>query len=224
MVTGLVRTPDMAVVAQRSIAGSRAHNEALVPSVQECLDEAGVSFGDLDAVVAGVGPGPFTGLRVGMVSAQAIGQALGIPVFGVCTHDAIAADAAGTANRAAADTAAAGTAAADRSVLVVTDARRREVYWSAYRGGRRVAGPDVCAPGQIPARGEVVVAAESVRGKLELGQGGVDTRDAVPTPAGLVAVADLDARPEPLVPLYLRRPDAVAPSLVVSPAVPAVEL
>ena len=77
---------------------------------------------DLDAVVVGCGPGPFTGLRVGMATAAAYGQALGIAVHGVCSLDAIGIDTAG-------------------EVLVVTDARRREVYWARYRDGVRVEGP-----------------------------------------------------------------------------------
>ena len=76
---------------------------------------------DVDAVVVGVGPGPFTGLRVGMVTAAALGDALGVPVHGVCSLDAIAADVAARPRPG--------------PLLVVTDARRREVYWAAYDGG-----------------------------------------------------------------------------------------
>ncbi len=78
----------------------------------------------VDAIVCGTGPGPFTGLRVGMVTAAALGHALNRPVHGVCTLDAIAHD------------------ARPRPLLVVTDARRREVYWAAYDAdGHRVRGP-----------------------------------------------------------------------------------
>ena len=89
---------------------------------------------DLDAVVVGCGPGPFTGLRVGMATAAAYGHALGIPVYGVCSLDAIGVDTAG-------------------DVLVVTDARRREVYWARYRDGVRVDGPAVNAPADVPTGG-----------------------------------------------------------------------
>ena len=91
------------------------------------LADAGLAVADLDAVVVGCGPGPFTGLRVGMATAAAYGHALGIPVYGVCSLDAIGVDTAG-------------------EVLVVTDARRREVYWARYRDGVRVDGPAVSAP------------------------------------------------------------------------------
>src|SRR5204862_198305 len=83
---------------------------------------------DLDAVVVGTGPGPFTGLRVGMVTAAAIGDAVDVPVYGVCSLDAIAVVAAAPwfGGRTG------------EGLLVVTDARRREVDWAAYdRGGRR---------------------------------------------------------------------------------------
>jgi len=142
------------------------------------LADAGLTVADLDAVVVGCGPGPFTGLRVGMATAAAYGHALGIPVHGVCSLDAIGIDTAGDA-------------------LVVTDARRREVYWARYRDGVRVEGPAVNAPADV--RGA----------EQEL------TRPPVyPTVSGLVrAVADWAAEPAPLVPLYLRRPDA-KPSVV----------
>ena len=84
---------------------------------------------DLEAIVVGCGPGPFTGLRVGMATAAAYGHALGLPVHGVCSLDAIGIVAGG-------------------NLLVVTDARRREVYWARYRDGVRVEGPAVAAPGR----------------------------------------------------------------------------
>ena len=85
---------------------------------------------DLDAVVVGCGPGPFTGLRAGMATAAAYGHALDIPVHGVCSLDAIGV-------RTTGDT------------LVVTDARRREVYWARYRDGVRTDGPAVNAPADV---------------------------------------------------------------------------
>ena len=91
LVAGLVEVRDgqqpqsAGALAERVVA-TRSHNELLVPTVVELLAEAGCEFSDLDAVVVGCGPGPFTGLRVGMATASAIGQALGIPVHGVCTH------------------------------------------------------------------------------------------------------------------------------------------
>ena len=106
---------------------ARKHGELLLPGVLAACAEAGVALPDVDAVVVGVGPGPFTGLRVGMVTAAALGDALGVAVHGVCSLDAIAAE-------VAAEVAAEG-AGPGGPLLVVTDARRREVYWPPTTGG-----------------------------------------------------------------------------------------
>ncbi|QBJ95494.1 tRNA (adenosine(37)-N6)-threonylcarbamoyltransferase complex dimerization subunit type 1 TsaB [Rhodococcus sp. ABRD24] len=184
---------DARLLAVRITVDARAHAEVLTPQVLECLTESGHTAADLDAVVVGVGPGPFTGLRVGMATAAAFGDALGIPVHGVCSLDAIAADVAG-----------------DGDLLVVTDARRREVYWARYSGGERVAGPDVIKPSELDAAPSRVIAGSASHVDMfDLPVEPVET----PSPAGLVAVAAQALRvgvePEPLVPLYLRRPDAV---------------
>ena len=158
------------LLAERVTVDPRAHAETLTPNVLAALADSGLAMSDVDAVVVGCGPGPFTGLRVGMATADAFGQALGIPVYGVCSLDAIGVSTTG-------------------DVLVVTDARRREVYWARYRDGNRVEGPSVNA------MSDVVV-----------GESRVHT--AYPSPIGLVQAADFAIEPEPLVPLYLRRPDA----------------
>ncbi|MGE2814073.1 tRNA (adenosine(37)-N6)-threonylcarbamoyltransferase complex dimerization subunit type 1 TsaB [Mycobacterium heidelbergense] len=184
---GVVRLSDHAVLAERVTVDARAHAERLTPNALAALDEAGLSMAELDAVVVGCGPGPFTGLRAGMATAAAYGHALGIPVHGVCSLDAIGV-------RTTGDT------------LVVTDARRREVYWARYRDGVRTAGPAVNAPADVdpgPAR--------AVAGSPEHAGGfGLPICEPVyPTSAGLVAaVPDWSADPAPLVALYLRRPDA----------------
>jgi len=165
------------VLASRVTLGARAHAEQLTPNAVGALADAEISVDDLDAVVVGCGPGPFTGLRVGMATAAAYGHALGLPVHGVCSLDAISIDTVG-------------------AVLVVTDARRREVYWARYRDGVRVDGPAVNAPADVPGADEALA-----------------LPPAYPTAAGLVrAVVDWTAAPAPLVPLYLRRPDAKPPS------------
>ncbi|HZG92251.1 MAG TPA: tRNA (adenosine(37)-N6)-threonylcarbamoyltransferase complex dimerization subunit type 1 TsaB, partial [Pseudonocardia sp.] len=96
----------------RVTVDARQHAELLTPGLLAACADAGVELAELAAVVTGVGPGPFTGLRVGMVTAAALGDALGVPVHGVGTLDAIAADTPRGA-----------------PFVVVTDARRREVYW-----------------------------------------------------------------------------------------------
>jgi tRNA threonylcarbamoyl adenosine modification protein YeaZ len=109
---GVVELTPTALVPRsvRVAHDARKHAELLMPAVLDACAEAGITLRDIDAVVTGTGPGPFTGLRVGMVTAAALGDALGIPVHGVCSLDAIAAD-----------------AATGTGLLVVTDARRREV-------------------------------------------------------------------------------------------------
>lgn len=186
------------------VESTRAHNERLVPACQKVLAEAGATFSDVDAIVVGCGPGPFTGLRVGMATASAFGQALGVPVYGVVTHDAVATQLGGG------------------SVLVVTDARRREVYWAHYVDGRRVAGPAVCAPGALPvSRVDVLSVPEHLAPQVEVDAGA--RTYAAPRTLGLLAAADFGAPAGPLVPHYLRRPDAVEPKATpLSPAIPPV--
>ncbi|GEE01878.1 tRNA (adenosine(37)-N6)-threonylcarbamoyltransferase complex dimerization subunit type 1 TsaB [Gordonia spumicola] len=192
VVTGVVRVDDghVTTLAERSIDDNRRHAEILTTLVREVLDEAGIVGSDLNRVVVGVGPGPFTGLRVGMATAAAYGDALGLPVHGVCTLDAIAID-----------------ADLDGESLVVTDARRREVYWARYRDGERVDGPGVVAPASLQAGDAVVVSparfADAVGGSAHLER-------TAPTASGLVTAWLNDRKvAEPLEPLYLRRPDAV---------------
>ncbi|MBF6161238.1 tRNA (adenosine(37)-N6)-threonylcarbamoyltransferase complex dimerization subunit type 1 TsaB [Nocardia cyriacigeorgica] len=200
---------DVRTIAVRVRVDARAHAEVLTPQILECLTEAGRSRTDIAAVVVGVGPGPFTGLRVGMATAAAFGDALGIPVYGVCSLDAIAADGARDL-------------APGAELLVVTDARRREVYSARYREdvpwalggiGRRVAGPEVGKPAELDTEKATVIAGSASHVDLfDLPVLPVET----PSPAGLVRVAAPQvlarAVPEPLVPLYLRRPDAVEQS------------
>jgi tRNA threonylcarbamoyl adenosine modification protein YeaZ len=175
---GIVRLDSVEVLAERVTVDARAHAEQLTPNVLAALADAGMTVDELGAVVVGCGPGPFTGLRVGMATAAAYGHALGIPVHGVCSLDAIGVDTEGDA-------------------LVVTDARRREVYWARYRDGVRIDGPAVNAPADVPGAAEAL-----------------ERPPVYPTVAGLVrAVSDWAAEPAPLIPLYLRRPDA-KPSVV----------
>ena len=114
---GIVRRADLVVLAERVTVDARAHAERLTPNVLAALADAELTMADLDAVVVGCGPGPYTGLRAGIASAAAYGHALGIPVHGVCSLDAIGVLTTG-------------------DTLVVTDARRREIYWARYKDGR----------------------------------------------------------------------------------------
>ena len=191
------------VAAERAVADHRRHAEILTTLMSEALDEAGVRREALDAVVVGCGPGPFTGLRVGMATGAGFGDALGLPVYGICSLDAIAADAAQHVASAA-------------SMVVVTDARRREVYWARYSDGARISGPDVAAPSVVAhsLAAEPVDAAAGSPSHLELsGWQGEPSLVSTPTARGLLLAGARDVvsgtEPGPLAPLYLRRPDAV---------------
>jgi tRNA threonylcarbamoyl adenosine modification protein YeaZ len=178
---------DGELLAERVSVDARAHAERITPNVLASLADTECSMTDLDAVVVGCGPGPFTGLRVGMATASAYGHALGIPVYGVCSLDAIGVQTRG-------------------QVLVVTDARRREIYWARYRDGVRVDGPAVAAPADVDPGPAQSVAGSPAHAPL-FGLPCVEPW--YPNAVGLVAVvADWSQPPANLVPLYLRRPDA----------------
>lgn len=200
LVAGLARwTPSSGaeVLAERAVPSGTKHAELLTPAISGVLADAGLAMADVAAVVTGLGPGPFTGLRVGVVTAAALGDARSLPVVGVCSLDAV-----GSGAR-----------------TVVTDARRKEVYWAAYdTGGARVAGPGVVRPEELDRPGPFVGDprfAERLGAAVEL---------ADVTTAGLLRAATAQlADPStitPLVPLYLRRPDATPPTAIkaVSPA------
>jgi tRNA threonylcarbamoyl adenosine modification protein YeaZ len=194
---GVVTVVDEVVLtAARAPLAPRGHGELLTPSIAECLRDAGIGPSDLAAVVAGTGPGPYTGLRVGLVTAAALAQARGIPSYGVCSLDAI------------------GAAYPDEpDLLVVTDARRREVYWARYRAGERFAGPHVARPDDVPLDGARAVAGAGL--DLYPWPGLARRPQLYPDPLRLVSLAVDRIRAgvtsEPLTPLYLRRPDAVVP-------------
>ncbi|WP_420099750.1 tRNA (adenosine(37)-N6)-threonylcarbamoyltransferase complex transferase subunit TsaD [Corynebacterium sp.] len=218
VVAGVVHCPEGAagpsdgprLLAEQVDLNPRGHMEVLTPNILAALAEAGLTPDDLDAVVVGVGPGPFTGLRVGMATGVAFGDALGIPVHGVSGHSGTAAGAA-TASRC----------------LVLSDARRREWYWSLVDGatGDVLDGPAVAAPDDVVATHPEtdVLASREVADRAGAVPGGtVRDTDARPTPVGLVTAAvrhlggrDALLRPgAPLRALYLRRPDAVKPKAV----------
>jgi len=175
-----------AVVASRSTFAPRGHAELLSGHVHDVLAEADVDGADLDSIVVGTGPAPFTGLRVGLVTARTLGFAWGVPVRGACSLDALGAE--------------------HRDVTVVADARRKEVYWARYADGVRIEGPHVSAPTDVPVEGAVVGRGAALYPEVFAGAVAAD-----PDPAWLarvvaaqVATGALDF---PLEPLYLRRPD-----------------
>ncbi|ANW18588.1 tRNA (adenosine(37)-N6)-threonylcarbamoyltransferase complex dimerization subunit type 1 TsaB [Streptomyces clavuligerus] len=190
-----------AVVAESSRVDARRHGELLLPAVDRVLAEAGVTLDAVTAVVAGVGPGPYTGLRVGLVTAATFGSALGVPVYGLCTLDGLA-----------------WASGLEGPFVVATDARRKEVYWARYDSARRrVDGPSVDRPADI---------AERVAGLPAVGAGALLYPDTFPDArapehVSAAALASLAAEKladdpsgagfPPPQPLYLRRPDAQVP-------------
>ncbi|SHG02897.1 tRNA threonylcarbamoyl adenosine modification protein YeaZ [Jatrophihabitans endophyticus] len=190
------------VLAERAPLAARGHGELLAPALAECLGAAGLAPADLGAVVAGVGPGPYTGLRVGLVTAAAFADALGVPAYGVCSLDAIAAQAQDE-SRPAGD------------LVVLTDARRKEVYWARYDGRERTAGPDVARPANVPLAGVAAGAGAAADLYADAWPALHRVPHRYPTPAVLVGLARdrivAGAPGEILEPLYLRRPDAVVP-------------
>lgn len=185
-VTTAIASPGQ-VLASRSIITTNVHAERLMPFVSEVVAESGHVLGDLAGIVVGVGPGPFTGLRVGIVTAQTLSYVLGVPVRGVCSLDIVALTFAATKP--------------ERAFTVVSDARRKELYWAKYTAsGIRLNGPQVTLPGDVP-EGLVVGPAAEL---YEVG----GERKVVALDPGAIAVDPFRLEDLGTEPLYLRRPDA----------------
>ncbi len=182
------------VVVELTAERAMKHAEQLAPLIEQALTEAGIVRQDLTAIAVGVGPGPFTGLRVGLVTARTLGYVLEIPVYGVCSLDVLAVEAA--------------AAGMPGEFVVATDARRKEVYLASYdEQGARLDGPVVGKPADLATATTVV------------GPGGDLYPEAFPhrsgpaaPSAGWLARAVAEELAELLdpEPLYLRRPDAEA--------------
>ena len=183
-------TDTLDALARRQVINPRGHGELLAPTIAAVLADVGRTPADVGALVVGIGPGPYTGLRVGLVTAAAIADALRIPVYGVCSLDGISG-----------------------GELVVTDARRKEVYWARYDAdGARVEGPFVDAPADVPPAATVTGAGA----RLYPDAFGEPAGGEYPDPVALIARARERitgrAASELLTPLYLRHPDAVPPN------------
>lgn len=184
------------VVVERRAERAMKHAEQLAPLIDQALTEAGLVRQDLTAVAVGVGPGPFTGLRVGLVTARTLGFALEIPVYGACSLDVLAVEAVATRT-------------VDQDFVVATDARRKEVYLASYDAeGARREGPVVGKPAAlgttVPAVGP---GAELYPGDFPHRAGPVEPSAGWLARAVAEELVEL-SDPEPL---YLRRPDADAP-------------
>ncbi|MEA2288198.1 MAG: tRNA threonylcarbamoyladenosine biosynthesis protein TsaB [Solirubrobacteraceae bacterium] len=183
------------------------HARELLPLARALLDRAGLTFGDVRRIGVGVGPGTFTGLRIGVTTARALAQACGAELAGVSTLEALAA-----------------AAGHDGPVLAVLDARRGEAYAAAWHGGERLIAPVAVRPDELPAL--VEGAGHAPGAWMAVGDGAVAFRDqlepaAIAVPAdgapchrvSAVAICRLAARGAPterdeLIPEYVRLPDA----------------
>ncbi len=128
---------DRGVLASRDSADTRGHAEVIGSFIADCLTESGIAISELSGVVAGMGPGPFTGLRVGIAAARTFALGAGKPVIPMVSHDALA-------------------FGRTEPTLVTTDARRREVYWSLFGAPdadglpTRLEGPALAKPDDLP--------------------------------------------------------------------------
>lgn len=214
------------VVAESTTVDARRHGELLAPAIEQVLRESRVRLRDVTAIVAGTGPGPYTGLRVGLMTATALASTIGAPAFGVCTLDAIA-------------YATGRTGEITGPFLVATDARRKEVFWARYGDAvTRLDGPCVDRPHDLPPDLPVVGAgarlyAETIGADRVVGpehpSAGALAALAAERLAGLTPeeAAELAEMPEGRIdsvekarelsvlgaprPIYLRRPDAQVP-------------
>ena len=186
---------DGELVAEDSLDDTRAHTEQLMPMVVGLCDKAGIALAQVNEVVVGVGPGPFTGLRVGIVTAHTIAALAGVTARGICSLDAIALQAVESSAEVPAE------------FLAVIDARRKELYWARYSAtGERLEGPAVNAPEDLPALpvtgpGASLVADE---GRPQFGPHQLC--------AGILALRGQSLPDMGLDALYLRAPDAAVPT------------
>lgn len=210
-------------LAARASDERRRHAESLAPLIAQVLDEAHLDRTDLTAVVGGTGPAPFTGLRVGLVTARTLALSLDIPVLGVPSLDVLAVQAVADLGLDPGD-----------EILVASDARRKEVYWARYHvvaheGPHGVpvvetlAGPDVGKASGVSGAQLEVPTSEGGR-LVVVGEGAMlypeylpsaDDAPLVPdaTVLARIALARRDAGLElPVEPLYLRRPDVQEPT------------
>ncbi len=198
------------IASARTGRGGR-HGEFVAPAIDFCRREAGIGLEALTGVAVSLGPGLFTGMRVGIATAQAIAHARGLPVVGLASLDLVAFGARHTRRR----------------ICAVIDARRGEVAWAHYEpapgGVQRRSEPRLGAPERLAgeledAGGEVLCVGDGAlahRSALEATRAGIaDEAAAYPSAESLLALArprfarGETSRPEELAPLYLRRPDA----------------
>jgi len=182
-------------IASVSEPMTRGHQERLAPMVRDLAAGAGVAFKDFDRIAVTVGPGSFTGLRVGLAFAKGLALALDRPCVGIGTLEALAA-----------------STPAQGYVAAVIDAGRGQIYLQIFHGGAAVMAPDV-----LPVETAAARLAEMHGGEMTLVGpgaallGGGESDLAAPSPEAVARLA-LNAALTPPRPLYLRAPDAKLPS------------
>lgn len=185
---------DSEVVAESTTIDALRHGELLAPAIAAVLAEAGAEVSALTRIAVGVGPGPFTGLRVGLVTARTIGSVLGIPVVGICTLDILAA----------------AVVPPDDGFLVATDARRKEVYWARYAAsGARHTEPSVDRPEVVATFLPVAGRGATLYPEAFPHQISPEYPRAADLARLVLAGGAIELPPEPL---YLRRPDVAEPA------------
>ncbi len=192
------------VVASFSTEDTRTHAEVLAPGIEKLLAGAGLTGTDIDAIVTGVGPGPFTGLRSGIVTARTLAFVWDKPLYGVMSLDAIALEVAESTDAAP-------------EFIVATDARRKEVYWARYSlaAGQLPQlhdGPHVGFASDLPAL-PVYGAGAGLYADVVNAVDDFSTRQPEALSLGQFALARLAAGERLLdsTPLYLRESDAQVP-------------
>lgn len=208
---------DGRVLAHRQRAMARGQAEALLPMVEAAMAEAGMAYATLDRLAVTVGPGSFTGLRIGLATARALALAAGKPLVGVTTLEAIAQGALAGPLTASPPT--------GKPVLVALDSRRGDLFVQLFDAGSRpLCPPQAVAPADLAAlvrTGPLLLAgdaAETARDSLRAAGLAVEIADAPAQPdARLVAVLGAArALPDgPVGPLYLRAPDVTLPKAAV---------
>lgn len=177
-------------VTQSQAVDHGMQGELTAELISQVIIGSGIEISEISDVVVGVGPGPFTGLRVGLVTAAVFAHARNIPIHGMCSLDAVAFDFA-------------------KPCVVITDARRKELYWARY-DGLRIGEPQVSKPEDLLAKfpnSEFVgpgaqLYPNSIHGTLLDLKAGSLAKLFVSGDAQLVDVS----------PMYLRKPDAVEPT------------
>ncbi|MGI5951486.1 MAG: tRNA (adenosine(37)-N6)-threonylcarbamoyltransferase complex dimerization subunit type 1 TsaB [Brooklawnia sp.] len=181
----------------RADGSSRDHVEQLQPMIDELLWSRGITIHDLATIAVSTGPGPFTGMRIGIATARTLGMVAGIEVRGFGSLDALALDWFSGPDRP------------DGPVVVCTDARRKELYWATYDAdGLRIDGPRVTSPDQLPPL-PVAGPAAGLYSEVLGDRAVAAVAEYVDT--ALVASRLAELPDTGLEPQYLRKPDAVEP-------------